>query len=147
MAYSKDLRSRLIRSVGKSRSARSQAKVFEVAPSTAVKWMQAFRSEGRSAPKPHAGGRRSPLDAHVEWLKARLAAKADITLSELCAELAARGVTTSKSAVSRVFERIGFSFKKKRAGLRAGAFGRGRSTRSLASGAAPSRSQKAGVHR
>jgi transposase len=146
MAYSKDLRVRLIRSVGKGRSARSQGKVFEVSPSTAVKWWQAFRGEGRSVPKPHAGGRRSPLDAHADWLKQRVGEQSDITLFELCAELDARGVTTSKSAVSRFFERIGFSFKKKRSCLRAGAPGRGGRARSLAGGAARSRSRKAGFY-
>ena len=147
MAYSKDLRSRLIRSVERGRSARSQAKVFGVDASTAVKWMQAFRAEGRLIPKPHRGGRRSPLDMHLNWLKARVAAKADITLEELCAELAQRNVFTSTSALSRFFERIGYSFKKKRAGLRAGSSGRGRRARSVARRAAKARSEKARLHR
>ena len=147
MAYSDDLRSRLIRSVEKGRSARSQARVFEVAPSTAVKWMAVFRAEGRPGPKPHRGGRRSPLDAHAEWLKARVAEKSEITLAELRAELALRGVSTSMSAVSRFFERIGYSFKKKRAGVRTGSPGRGGRARGMATGAAVSRPAKARLHR
>jgi len=147
MAYSDDLRSRLIRSVEKGRSARSQAKVFEVAPSTAVKWMAAFRDEGRPGPKPHRGGRKSPLDAHGDWLKARVAETSEITLAELRAELALRGVSTSVSAVSRFFGRIGYSFKKKRAGVRAGSPGRGGRARGLAGRAAVSRSPKARLHR
>ena len=111
MAYSRDLRVRLIRAVEKGRSARSQAEVFDVAASTAVKWIQAHRTEGRSAPKPHAAGRRSPLDAHADWLRARVAEKSEITLVELVSELGARGIATSKSAVARFFGRIGFSFK------------------------------------
>lgn len=126
MAYSKDLRVRLIRSVEQGRSARSQAKVFQVSASTAVKWVQAFRAEGQQAPKPRGGGRTSPLDAEADWLKARIKEKTDITLSDLCAELARRGVATSKSAVSRFFERCGITFKKKRSGQRAGTPGRGR---------------------
>lgn len=74
--------------------------------------MQAFRAEGVQTPKPHRGGRRSALDAHADWLKARVAAQSDITLAELCAALEARGIAAGKSAVSRFFERIGFSFKK-----------------------------------
>lgn len=147
MAYSKDLRVRLIGSVEQGRSARSQAKIFRVSASTAVKWMQAFRSQGVQAPKPHRGGRRSALDSHCEWLKARVAEKSDITLKELSAELGARGIAASKSAVSRFFERIGFSFKKKRAGLRARSTGRGGGAASLARRAADARSKKAGVHR
>ena len=147
MAYSGDLRVRLIRAVEKGKSARSQAKVFEVSASTAVKWMQAYRAEGLRGPKPHRGGRRSPLDAHGEWLRSRVAAKADITLAELVLELGARGVAASKSAVARFFERIGFSFKKKRAGLRAGPRRRGGGPRGLEGGAARARSGKAGLHR
>jgi transposase len=147
MAYSKDLRVRLIRQVEKGRSARSAAQVFEVSASTAVKWMQAFRAEGRPGPKPHAGGRRSPLDAHADWLKARVAATSHITLSELAGELSARGVCTSIAALSRFFARIGYSFKKKRAGLRAGSPGRGGRARGMAREPAAARSGKARVHR
>jgi putative transposase len=147
MAYSKDLRVRLIGSVEQGRSARSQAKVFQVSASTAVKWMAAFRSEGLAEPKPHRGGRRSALDGHGEWLKARVAEKSDITLKELSAELGARGIAASKSAVSRFFERIGFSFKKKRAGLRAGSSRHSGRAASLARRAALARSKQAGVHR
>lgn len=147
MGYSRDLRVRLIRAVGKGLSARSQAKVFEVSPSTAVKWLQAFRAEGRKEAKPHAGGRRSPLDAQADWLKKRVAQKTDITLVELCAELAARGVVTSKSAVARFFERIGFSFKKKRSGQRADAPRRGGRPRPLGGRSKTARSAKTGLHR
>jgi len=147
MAYSKDLRVRLIRSVAQGRSARSQAKVFEVSASTAVKWVQASREEGRQSAKPHGGGRTSPLDGEAAWLKARIKEKTDITLSELCAELAQRGIATSKSAISRFFERYAITFKKKRAGQRTGTSGRGRRARGLASGPAMSRSGKARLHR
>jgi transposase len=132
MAYSNDLRVRLIRGAEKGRSARSQAGVFEVSPSTAVKWVKAFRSEGRAKAKPHGGGRRSPLEPHCDWLKARVEQQPDLTLHELCAELLTRGVTTSKSAVSRLLLRLGFSYKKNGAGQRTGAPGCGRETPALA---------------
>lgn len=77
-----------------------------------MKWVAEFRAEGRTTPKAHRGGRRSGPDAHVEWLKARVAAKSDIALLELCAELAGCSVSTSKSALSRFFKRIDFRFKK-----------------------------------
>jgi transposase len=116
MGYSEDLRVRLIRSVEDGRSARSQAKVFLISASTAVKWMQAFRAEGRTASRPGSGGRASPLEAHAEWLIAQVTTTADVTLKELVHELAAQGIVTSKSAVSRFFLAKGYSFKKKRAG-------------------------------
>jgi len=119
MAYSRDLRAGLIRQTSKGKSARSQAEIFGVSASTAVKWVQAFRREGRLGGKPHGGGRRSPLAAHCDWLEARVEGEPDITLMELCAELLARGVKTSKSAVSRMLLQMGFSYKKNRACKRA----------------------------
>jgi transposase len=123
MAYSKDLRVRLLRAAAKT-SARSQAGVFEVSASTSIKWVQVFRTEGRTEAKPHAGGRRSPLVPHAAWLKARVEEQPDITLNELCIELSGQGIATSKSAVSRFLLRMGFSFKKNCPGERTGASGR-----------------------
>lgn len=112
MAYSKDLRIRLIRAVERGQSARSSAKLFDISASAAVKWMQAYRREGRGQAKPHRGGRRCALASHTEWLKSRVTGEPDITLREICAELSGQGIATSKSAVSRYLLRMGFSFKK-----------------------------------
>ena len=147
MAYSNDLRGRLIRNVEKGQSARSQAGVFDVAPSTAVKWVKAFRCEGRAKAKPHGGGRRSPLEPHSDWLRARIEAQPDLTLHELCIELLARGVKTSKSAVSRLLLGLGFSYKKNGTGQRAGAPGRGCKAPALARRPSQPRSAKARLHR
>lgn len=147
MAYSNDLRVRLVRNVEKGQSARSQAGVFDVASSTAVKWVKAFRGEGRVKAKPHGGGRRSPLAPHADWLKARVEEQPDLTLQELCLDLLARGVKTSKSAVSRLLLSLGFSYKKNGAGQRTGAPGRGRQAPALARGSGRPRSAKARLHR
>lgn len=119
MGYSSDLRRRLIRNVEKGHSARSQAEVFDVASSTAVKWVKVYRIEGRVKSRPHGGGRRSPLTPHADWLTERVEEQPDLTLHELCIELLARGVKTSKSAVSRLLLKIGFAYKKNRARQRA----------------------------
>ena len=118
-AYSKDLRVRLIRSVETGSSARAQAEVFTVSPSTAVKWMQAFRRDGQVEAKPRGGNRPSPLIPHTDWLLARVAETPDVTLKELRVELKARGLVVGLSSLSRFFTRAGFSFKKKRFGQRA----------------------------
>jgi transposase len=75
--------------------------------------VKAFRSGGRIEAKPHGGGRHSPLLSHCDWLKAAVEEEPDITLMELCAGLLARGVKTSKSAVSRLLLKMGFSYKKR----------------------------------
>ena len=147
MAYSNDLRVRLIRAAEKGRSARSQAGVFDVSASTAVKWVKAFRSDGRVKAKPHGGGRRSPLVPHADWLKERVEQQPDLTLHELCFELLARGVKTSKSAVSRFLLRMGFSYKKNGTGQRTRAPGRGSRAPALAGRPSQPRSGKARLYR
>jgi transposase len=133
MAYSKDLRVRFIKAVNKGGSARGQARLFEIAASTGVKWMQAYRADGREEAKPHRGGRRSPLKAHAEWLDGRVTAEPDITLKELCMELAEKkGLVTSISAVSRFLIGLGYSFKKNRIRERARTVRRGAGAQSLA---------------
>ena len=65
--------------------------------------------------------------AHRDYLVRRIAEAADITMPELAAELAARGVGIDPSNLSRWFIRNGYRFKKNSAGQRA------RSTRRQAS--------------
>ncbi len=56
MVYPADLRVRYIQAVHAGRSARSQAKVFQIGASTGVKWMQAYRVDGHAHAKSHGGG-------------------------------------------------------------------------------------------
>jgi transposase len=125
MAYSTDLRSRLVKSALAGGSARALAKVFQVSDSTAIKWVRAWHQEGRDAPKPGAGGNASPIGAHADWLLARVREEPDITLKEMEEELAQKGLVTSKSALSRFLRGRGLTFKKKRSGRRAGSRRRG----------------------
>lgn len=124
-AYSQDLRERLIGAVTAGSSARAASRVFGVSESTAVKWVQRWRRTGSVAAKRMGGYKRSPLDAHVEVLVGLVAARPDLTVEEIRAELRARGIHTGHGSVWRFFERHGISFKKNRAGQRAGSTGRG----------------------
>jgi transposase len=67
-------------------------------------------------------GGRKPLALAGEraWLLERIAAKPDLTLRGLQAELAARGISVSYSAVWNFFAAEGISFKKKPARQRTG---------------------------
>jgi transposase len=76
-----------------------------------VQQLFAWRREHRE----RAGG-----GAERDWLLQRIGERPDITLHELVAELAARGVKTSYGAVWRFYDRHGISFKKNRARQRAG---------------------------
>lgn len=119
-AYSNDLRERVVRAVTSGQSCRSAALRFGVAPSSAIKWLQRWRSRGDVSPGSSRGRRRSPLDQHRSWLLALVASVPDVTLAEVQSRLADRGLSTGLSAVWRFFDREGISFKKNAAALRAG---------------------------
>jgi len=97
---------------------------FDVSVSSAVKWLQRWRKTKSAAPKPR-GGSISPLERCAARVLAVIAEHPDLTLMETVAELRRRRIRTSKSALSRFFARHGITLKKKSAGRRAGAGGRG----------------------
>jgi transposase len=117
--YSRDLRERVVNVVEGGQSRRGAAKLFGVAVSTVIDWVDAWRHEGRLAAKPMGGDHSSRLTAERGWLLERVAAAPDLTLEEIRAELAARGKPVGYGTVWRFFAAEGFSFKKKRARQRA----------------------------
>ena len=92
-AYSLDLRERVARFVEGGRSSRAAAALFSVSVAFVVRLMKSFRTTGRLAPKPSGGRRHAKLDPHRAFLLARIAEKADMTMPELSAELAAASGT------------------------------------------------------
>ena len=123
-AYSQDLRERVIGAVEAGASCREAAAVFEVSPSSAIRWVALWRRTGTVAAKP-VGGKRSPVDAHKELLLALIAAEPDLTLEEIRGKLRQHGIVVSASMVWRFFDRHDISFKKKSARGRTGASRRG----------------------
>ena len=53
------------------------------------------------------------LSEHGDWVRSRVAENGDLTLDELCVELAERGVIVHRSSVGRLLARLGLSHKKK----------------------------------
>ena len=88
--YSLDLRERVVRAVEAGASCHEAAAAFEVGVSSAIRWVARWRRTGSVAAKP-MGGKRSPLDAHKDWLLALIAAEPDLTLQEIRGRLRARG--------------------------------------------------------
>jgi transposase len=83
--YSLDLRDRVVGSVAGGRSCRAAAALFGVSVASVVKWSQHFRVSGSAAAKPMGGHRRRILLAERDWLLARIAEKADLTLRAVLA--------------------------------------------------------------
>src|SRR5712691_818159 len=84
-AYSQDLRERVIGAVEAGASCREAAAVFEVSPSSAIRWVALGRRTGAVAAKP-VGGKRSPVDAHVQqfrWNDSNPTVSRNIGMSDL----------------------------------------------------------------
>jgi transposase len=128
--YSRDLRERVIRTVEAGASCHEAAAVFEVSPSSAIRWVARWRRTGTIAAKP-MGGKSSPLDVHKEWLLALVTTEPDLTLEEIRSKLRDRGIVVSASSVWRFYDRHDISFKKKPARGRARQAGRAHGTREL----------------
>lgn len=119
--YSMDLRERVVAAVERGgESCHDAAARFDVAVSTAVKWMQRHRRTGSVAPGRMGGHKPKKLvGAHRDWLIARCRG-ADFTLRGLVAELAGRGIKVDYRSVWAFVHAEGLSFKKNRARPRAG---------------------------
>ena len=103
VAYSKDLRERVIRAVAAGRSCHAAAAIFGVSVSSAIRWVNRHRTTGETQARRRGGSKPRTLAAHRDWLLARVAQKPDITLRALMAELALQGVKASYYAVWHFF--------------------------------------------
>ena len=109
---SMDLRERVLAAVLSGESCRSVAARFDVAVSSVVKWSQRHRATGSVAPGKMGGHRKRVLEPHRAFIIERLSQVSHLTLHELKAELAARGVRVSHNTVWEFLLREGLRFKK-----------------------------------
>ncbi len=119
--YSKDLRERAVAMVEEGESRREVARVLNLAPSTAVRWLDRWRSTGTVAAKPGTGHSRSPLKAHAQWLLDLAAKEPDLTLEEIRDRIRReKKLAVATSSVWRFYDRHKITFKKSPARGRAG---------------------------
>lgn len=114
-ALSVDLRQRVIAAIEEGMSRRQTAARFGVSASSAIRWHDQFRREGRIAPKPQGGEQRSKhIEAHADLILDALATKQDITLTELKARLKEEhGVSAGVGTLWRFFKRRRITRKKR----------------------------------
>ena len=120
--YSVDLRERVVAAVDREGlSHREAGERYELAPSTVGGWVRRRRRTGSVAPGQMGGQKpRTIRDGHRDWLIARCRER-DFTLRGLVDELAAeRGLKVDYRSVWQFVHDEGLSFKKNRAGQRAG---------------------------
>ena len=102
--YSTDLRERAVEAVESGASRREIAEIFKVGVSSVIRWCQRWSETGSAAPK-RSGGSVSPLEEHSDWILALIAKQPDLTLEEILAAMAKHGISGSRSALQRFFDR------------------------------------------
>ena len=121
-SLSNDLRRRVVTAVvDGGMTCRGAARRFGIAPSTAIKWVSAWRRTGSYRPRAQGGDRRSRrIEAHAEVVLALVDETPYMTLAKIATHLEdEHGVRVSQSAVWRFFHRRGITFKKNGARQRA----------------------------
>lgn len=112
--YSLDLRERVVRAVEEEGLSRRQAAArFGVGVSTAIKWVERFRSTGSFAPGQMGGHRpKKIVGEYRDWLLERCRGP-DFTLLGLVGELASRGLQVDYRTVWNFVHDEKLSYKKK----------------------------------
>jgi transposase len=114
-----ELRERVVAFVNEGNSNREAARHFRVSPRFVNNMMILHRSSGslRPARQGHPPG--SKLSPRGEWISERVALHGEVTLDELCLELAERGIDVHRATVGRFLHQLGLSNEKKPQGKRA----------------------------
>jgi transposase len=113
-AISIDLRERACEAVSERLSRHQAAARFKVSPSSVIRWMARRRTTVGLAPQRQGGDRRSArIEAEAAFILGLVEATPDITLEELRAQLAGRGVSVAISTIWRFFDRRRITFKKR----------------------------------
>jgi transposase len=116
-----ELRERVVGFVDDGHGHREAARHFRVSPKFVNDMIKLRRATGTLSPKRQGNlGRTGKLNGLDDWVLDRLAARGDLTLDELCLELARdHGVTVHRSSVGRWLQRLRLSHKKNPACQRA----------------------------
>ena len=115
MAYSEDLRERVVRAIQKGgRSQRQIALDYEVSQSFVEEVWRRYRETGSWHIKRWQPGPKPQLEAQTEILRAHVQEHPDATLAERCEEvLGSHGKPVSASTMSRMLKRLGITHKKR----------------------------------
>ena len=115
MAYSQDLRERVVKAIQRGDRTQPQiAKDFEVSRSFVEELWRRYRETGSCAIKEWQHGPRAKLADQEGTLRAAVAAKPDARLADLCKEVhAADGTPVSPSAMGRALRRLKITHKKR----------------------------------
>ena len=147
-AYSQDLRDRVLHALERGERPTEIAKRFEVSRGWVHEVRRQLQSEGRRTSLP-IGGHRKSLVAPLEGvIRAWIAEKPDLTLSEMCERLAQEHrVALKVPAMWHQLNKWGLSYKKNSARQRARSARRAAFTAGMETKPARARRGEAGVSR
>ncbi len=113
---SQDLRDRVLAAVRAGKKSQAElAETFGVSLSTLEKWWHRWRIAGLSTPQPYQAGPPRTLAECDDLIRALLAEQPDLTLDELCTQVAEkRQVVASRSTMCRTVQRLNLPLKKSR---------------------------------
>ena len=112
-AYSNDLRLRVVAAMQGGETCRAVAAGFDIAPSTAVKWLRRFKQSGSTAPAKIGGYLAPALDPHESWIRDQVRKCPEITVRELTRRVnETLSLAVGRDAVWRFPGRCGLSHKK-----------------------------------
>jgi transposase len=95
-------------------SGRQAGRQFKVSAARVSRWRALERRQGDARPGPLGGDRRSKrIESHADVILALLDETKDITLEELRATLADRGLSFGYGTLWRFFHRRGITLKKR----------------------------------
>ncbi|PZN92955.1 MAG: IS630 family transposase, partial [Alphaproteobacteria bacterium] len=101
-SLSVDLRERVVAVIDGGLSRRQAAARFGVSVSSAIRWHALAQQTGDTSPKRQGGDRRSGrIEAHADVILAAVDKRSDITLAELRALLAEKGVSVGIATLWR----------------------------------------------
>lgn len=109
-----ELRSRVVAFVEEGHSNREASRHFRVSPRFVNNLMHLKAETGSLEARRQGHGEGfGKLAGHAEFVRQRIEENGDLTLDELCVELAGRGVSVHRSNVGRLLHRLGLSPKKR----------------------------------
>ena len=113
-ALSVDLRERVLAAIAAGMSGRQAAERFGVSAASASRWRMLARRQGDARPGPLGGDRRSGrIEGHAGTVMAVFNENPDITLEELRAALATKGLAFGYGTLWRFFKRRDYTLKKR----------------------------------
>ena len=130
--YSEDLRQGVVQAIEAGHSYEEVADLYGVSISSVSQFVTRWRGTGSVSPEKFGGYKGYVLEPYRDRITQWIAARPDVTLSELQAQLAKKKVAVSQTAIFRFLRHLDFTFKKKPARGRTRSTRRRRGTQGLA---------------